>query len=352
MSFALISNLCIAALICVLSQMNAASPTSKEDVRGLPNISQRTSGNWDLSADTLAWYASEQTTAIWADIIKIGDNTSSFTPQDIGFDWDFGFRVGAGYNLEYDKWDTQLYWTWFRTTAKQSRNESPEFIPIAGGTLVTEEIHPEFFAADLSGANAHSADIHWTLLFNMFDWELGRSYWVSEGLSLRPFMGIKGGWINQSIHVEYDNLIISSSPTSISAKEHVKNNFWCIGPVGGVNTQWKLRYFGTHFPSLFGDFSVATMWGTWMCSDVYNDTSGKEITVHTRNSKLGALMFRGFTGLGWDVNFNKSRSRFAARLGYEMQLWINQLRVATSQVVRLHGDLTLQGVTFNCRFDF
>ncbi|MBI2743773.1 MAG: hypothetical protein HYX48_07655 [Chlamydiales bacterium] len=324
----------------------------QELARGLPNVSSRTAGSWDLSADAFAWYASEEASAIWADVLKIGKNTSSFGVPDINFNWDFGFRVGAGRNLEYDQWDTQLNWTWFRTEAHKEIHLLPEFISIAGKILITEEIHPEFFAADLGSNFAESAKIRWSILFNMFDWELGRTFWVSKGLSLRPFIGLKGGWIDQSIHVNYKNLIIANAFTSSSAKEQVKNNFWGIGPVGGVNTKWKLRNFGTHFPSLFGDFSIATLWGTWSCSDVYKETTGKRVSVHTRNSTLGALMLRGFLGTGWDVDIKKGRSHFSTRVGYEMQLWVNQLRVATSQLVRLHGDLTLQGVTLNCRFDF
>ena len=344
----------LAVLMLVLSQAEAvgSDQSNKGEVRGLPNVSTQTPGNWDIFADALVWYASEQASSVWADIIEIGDNTSSFAAQNLSFGWDAGFRLGVGYNLHRDQWDTQLYWTWFRTKAHQNQDVSPEFIPISGGVLVTEEIHPEFFAADLSKAFSEKASIKWSLLFNMIDWELGRNYWVSKGLSLRPFIGIKGGWIDQSIRVEYDDLIINSAPTELSAKENVKNNFWGIGPVGGVNTQWKLRQFKSHFPSLFGNFSIATLWGTWICSDVYKDTTGKKITVNTRNSTLGALMMRGIVGVGWDVEFNKGKSRFATQLGYEMQLWVNQLRVATSQLVRLHGDLTLQGVTFNCRFDF
>lgn len=346
----------LAVLMVVLSHANAASTrldqSKKMEERGLPNVSPRTSGSWDLFVDAFGWFASEQASAVWADIIKIGDNTSSFTAQDIGFDWDFGFRFGAGRNLEYDQWDTQLYWTWFRTEAHQSKRLLPEFIPVADSVLVTEEIHPEFFAADLSKELSQGAKIRWSLLFNMFDWELGRSYWVSKGLSLRPFIGIKGGCIDQSIHVKYSDLIINSASSEISARERVKNNFWGVGPVGGVNTQWKLRNFGVHYPSFFGDFSMATLWGTWICNDVYNQSSGEKVSVHTRNSALGALMLRGFTGVGWDLDFNKGKAHFSTRIGYEMQLWVNQLRVATSQLIRLHGDLTLQGVTFNCRFDF
>lgn len=335
-------------LLMLLHNTDVAAECTTCSVRGLPNISC-TYGSWDLFVDAFAWYASEQASAVWANIININliQNTSSFAAQDLAFDWDFGFRVGAGYHLEYDGWDTQLYWTWFRTEAGQS-----EHVPIPDSVFVIEEIMPEFFAGSLSSNTAQSAKIRWNLRFSMIDWELGRSYWISKGLSLRPFIGLKGGWINQVIHVQYDNLIIASIHTTNSARENVKNNFWGIGPVGGVNTKWKLRNFCTHFPSLFGDFSVATLWGTWICSDVYNDTTGREVLVNTKNSTLGALMLRGFAGLGWDVDFNGGRSHFATRLGYEMQLCVNQLRVSTSQLIRLHGDLTLQGITLNCRFDF
>lgn len=311
------------------------------------NHSPRVSGNWNLSTDFLTWFASEEASAVWADIIKIGNNTSSFTAQDISFDWDFGFRIGAGYNLEYDQWDTQFFWTWIRSETHQSQTVFPRFIP-----LPTEFIHPEFFAADLSNKLSQKAVIHWALLFNTADWELGRCYWVSKGLSFRPFIGLKGGWINQSIRVQYDDLIINDMLTADSGREDLKNDFWGIGPLGGMNTKWKLRHFSTHYPSLFGDFSIATLWGRWMCTDTYKDTMGDSVIVNMRKSTLGALMFRGFLGVGWDVGVNKGQSHLAARLGYEMQLWVNQLRLPTSQLIRLHGDLTLQGITFHCRLDF
>jgi len=295
-----------------------------------------------ISADFLVWFASQEASAVWADVIEIGFNTSSFGVPDFRFGWDLGFRLGAGYHFAYDEWDTQLHWTWFRTEDDQSQS-----VPVGSGT-----IHPELFAADLSDDDAQSAKIKWSLLFNMFDWELGRSYWVSKGLSLRPFIGLKGGWIYQALRVKYKHLTINNVLTANSAVEHAKNSFWGAGPLGGIATQWKLRDFSTHYPSLFGDFSAATLWGSWECTDNYKNTADAKVTVNMNKLRLGGLMLRGFMGLGWDVAIHQGASHFAARLGYEMQLWVNQLRLPTSQLVPLHGDLTLQGMTFNCRFDF
>lgn len=292
-----------------------------------------------FSADFLAWYASEEVDAIWADVITIGNNTSSWNAKEFNFKWDYGFRIGAGYDLPYDQWDTSFYWTWFRTDATHT-------IPFQSNASIS----PEFFAAFLSGDSPQSAKAKWNLFLNLFDWELGRSYWISDGLSLRPFLGAKGGWINQSIHGQYYNLTIDHVPTHHSGDEHLKNNFWGIGPLGGIDTKWKIRNIGPNFLDLFGNFSLATMWGNWTCGDVYKNTASQTSSVNTKNSALGALMFRGFMGIGWDIALKKTH--FSTKLGYEMQIWFNQLRIATFQLQRLHGDLTLQGITLNARFDF
>jgi hypothetical protein len=309
---------------------------------GLPNISTRSQpccSNWSISGDFLAWFASEEVASIWADVITIGFDTSTWHAPSFNFKWDYGFRVGIGYDLIYDQWDTQFYWTSYRTEAKHT-------IPFASDAIVSAE----FDAAFLSDDGPQSIRAKWSLFFNMFDWELGRSFWVSKYLSLRPFIGLKGGWINQPIHVDYFNLAIGSVLTSNSGQEHLKNNFWGIGPSGGVNTKWNIRTFNCQSFGFCGDFSLATMWGTWHCNDKYENTLFATSTVHTKKSTLGSLMLRGFLGLIWDADIH--RCRFSTKLGYEMQIWFNQLRLATFQVQRLHNDLTLQGVTFHCQLDF
>lgn len=63
-------------------------------------------------------------------------------------------------------------------------------------------------------------------------------------------------------------------------------------------------------------------------------------------------MLQGKAGIGWETDFKQGRYHFSTQLGYEGQIWFNQLRIATFQQLRLHGDLTLQGGTLKCRFDF
>ena len=95
----------------------------KNSLNGLSNIStntQNSSSNWVVSADFLSWLPSEEVSSIWADVISIGNNTSSWEALGFNFKWDYGFRIGTGYSLVKDRWDTSLHWTWFHTSAKHT----------------------------------------------------------------------------------------------------------------------------------------------------------------------------------------------------------------------------------------
>ncbi|MEM1282324.1 MAG: hypothetical protein AAGG81_02080, partial [Chlamydiota bacterium] len=91
---------------------------------------------------------------------------------------------------------------------------------------------------------------------------------------------------------------------------------------------------------------------SWSCDDFYENTVSQTSSVTTDNSKLGALMFRGFFGVEWDFGTICRRADLNAKLGYEAQIWMNQLRIATFQLQRLHNDLTLQGLTLSAVFNF
>ncbi len=315
------------------------------DVVKIPSA-EDSENNWTLSADFLAWFASEEIASIWSDVITITPSTSTWALPSFNFKWDYGFRIGAGRNLKYDQWDTAFHWSWFRTDANHE-------IPSQANTSVGAEFDAGFLAGVLNFTSPDSMSAKWSLLFNMFDWELGRRCLVSNDLSMRPFLGLQGGWINQSIHAKYyDLIVLEIFKTTNSASEQLKNNFWGIGPLVGINTKWRICDFGSNFFDFFGDLSTAMMWGTWECRDFYKNTFLESYSVDTKNASLGALMLRGFWGLGWEVSMRGGKSHFSAKLGFETQLWLNQLRIATFQLQRLHHDLTLQGITFNCQFDF
>jgi hypothetical protein len=286
---------------------------------------------YTISATPLLWSAQESGADDWAQIF-IGDDIEIL---DVSFDWNTGIRVGFDYMFSHNCWDTQLTYTWFSTTGKDSAHSTGQ---------ITSSFLGNFYVANLdgakdSGATYHDASMRWKIQFNMFDWEVGCLFGVTPRVSFRPFVGLKGGWIHQSIHSKWENPTIRGFTL---ATENLKNNYCGIGPSVGVNTRWHL----SHCFGLFGDFTGALMWGRWSFADVYKNNEPFTVDVSMPTITGGNSMLRAFVGLEYEVNC------FSMRLGYEGQFWFNQLRFYSFNLGRLNNLLTLQGATLDLNYRF
>lgn len=324
-----------------------------ENSNGLPNLSARFSAEgrgFDCSATLLIWTAREIGADCWAEVITPPSAPISNELAEVQFGWDPGFRVGLGYGMEYDEWGTRAFFTWFQTRG-DDRVQS-----------VSGSVHSSFIGnfyvdnptgAGISGPSYKSASIRWTILFNVFDWELSRNYWVSQGISLCPFLGLKGGWINQTIDSQWNDATPPPGfPTYRLGEEKIHNDFSGIGPSLGINTRWRLLQRGTHFLNLFGDFSGALMWGRWSFSDSFHNDLHQQVKINQGNVNSGAAMIRSFTGFSWNTLFNQNKARFSARLGYEAQFWLDQLQFYSFVGGTLDTALTLQGGSLELAIDF
>jgi hypothetical protein len=331
---------------------NEEKVQAQSNSQALPNISSRfhpDSTCFTAFADLLVWTARESGSDNWAEVINSKGTSTTCDIRDVRFDWNAGIRVGLGYGMKHGQWDTQLYYTWFRTDGSDSVSSNPGsvFSPFLGNFYID---NPS--GAGISGVAYQKARVHWTINFNMFDWELGRACWVSKALSLRPFIGLKGGWIHQSIHSTWQNPDRSGAEFFETGRENLKNNFWGIGPSAGLNTTWNFAIRQNHSFSLFGDFSGAIMWGHWTFGDTYKNDIHQEVVIKSSRFNSGASMLRTLMGLEWDALFNRQRFRFVTRLGYEMQFWLDQLQFYSFDAGRLSNELTFQGGTLEFRFDF
>lgn len=306
---------------------------------GLPNLSDRPQiqdGNIDIFANALYWYTSESID--WAFTIAPAGNHEKSVYKTITFPWDPGFRVGLGYNMLHDQWDTQLTYTRFHTHA--SDHDSG---------LITSA----FLAARLSLLEPfRTGKVNFNIHYNMFDWDLGRSFLVSKSLSFRPFIGAKGGWINQMIHLKFTIPNFAGLGVLYRSSEKVKNNFRGGGPKGGVNGKWILGNVDRHVFSLVGNFAGAFMWGNWTLKDEFIDSLSTQTSIPMGNRNFGALMVQALLGFGWDFNFDKNRSHFALKVEYEIQDWLNQFQVFSNASGTQNNDLVFQGLTVDLRFDF
>jgi hypothetical protein len=305
---------------------------------GLPNIPVRPeaqSKTIDIFADALYWYTSE--TIDWGFTLNHNQNSVHSSYKTFTFDWAPGFRIGLGYNMEHDQWDTQASYTWFQSKATDHTNG-----PVTAAFLGARLSLLEPYSSGRASLNLH---------YNMFDWDLGRSFLVSKFLCLRPSIGLKGGWITQALHSHW------TTPHFLdlflyTASENLKQRFQGGGPKGGITGKWCFGNIRKHTFSLIGQFEAAYLWGHWSITDKFIDKFLTVIRVKTSDRNFGSFVFHGFLGLGWDCNFDHDRSHFGLKFGYEIEDWLNQFQIFSDTSGAQNNDLILQGLNLDLRFDF
>jgi hypothetical protein len=287
---------------------------------------------WSVFEDLLWWKASQQTTSIWAYQFMFkglsGDQGTYFTEPNTYFGSNAGLRLGARFKNNSNP-DVSFYWTHFSTKANEAVN-APQ------GKLLL----PEFFNGFTAQNIATSAQLNWRLEMNILDAKLGQDYHPTQGLTLHPSVGLKGGMVNQSIQSAWQMNLFDL--LLYNASEDLKNNFSGIGPSLSVDGVWTL-YKGL---SIQSTLETALLWGHWTVQDVFDRPNnlilGKKFIQSTTNDSLATFMTRYFLGLQWQAPV---KTLTKLRAGYEMQFWSNQLRLPMFQALPIHGDLTLQGGT-------
>lgn len=270
--------------------------------------------------------------------------------KNLHFDWDCGFRVGLGYNLPHDGWDVVAGWTWFQNTAtgSVSRNQ--------GRVLAANPFDPA--EADVSEGYT-SSNSKLNIKLNLIDLDLGREFFVSKWMTLRPFMGLRTGWINQTMTSNYRVPVTPTAYRGIFAKG--KNNYWGLGLHSGLDTQWGL---GAGF-SLFGNGAVSILNGFFQVSEYettqYANGAHNDNLSNGDSFRIGRVIAELAMGLRWETLFANDHCHFEIQAGWEQLMFFGQNQFKhfygsfdsnVGGYFANQGDLTFQGWTLAVRLDF
>lgn len=283
------------------------------------------------------------------------------------FDWDFGFKAGIRRRVPHDSWDFGGEFTYFRTKGRDVRGD---VFPIE--TIAQNLISNRAFDANVlqttTGAIL-SASTKWKIRFYDLIVDLGRSYFFSHDLALKPTIGLKTSWIQQHASSMRNSAIAPASSstaaggiTGLQTLENSKrkNNFWGIGPKIGIDTKW---YIVSSF-SLYGSVEAALLWGKFSIEvdeTVLNTTSQLlaasrgflfSNTTETHSNPRRLVPNTTFDlGICWDFVFNKNKNNLEFKLGYENQYWWRQNYI-TDGTLNSADDLGFHGGLFEVKFDF
>lgn len=308
-------------------------------------------------ANALFWTLREGGADNWAQIITpkglLGTHAGTITLVDTPFDWNTGVRVGMGCRHASEGIEGTVSYTNFSTRAT-NRAAGEVYSAFLGNFFVD---NPD---GDTFGPHYRSADIEWDVDFHTIDLEVGRTCNMAPNLIVRPFVGLKAAIISQSIHSNWRQPIDTLGHLYLfdSATEDLKQDFWGIGPSVGVTIEMPLYTRPRYKLKLFGTPSGSLMYGHWTFSDVYTNDGPTSIIIPTPSSiairtspiRGAATMVSGAMGIEWTQMF--ARATTTVRLGYEAQVWLNQMQFYSYNMGRLNNLMSLHGGTLELRINY
>ncbi|MCX6988670.1 MAG: Lpg1974 family pore-forming outer membrane protein [Chlamydiae bacterium] len=352
----------MSSLLCSFTSLDLASAPIEDNTHKTEDsssISTPKPGSCEgfiLSVDGLLWTASESGLS-YATTASSNPELGKGHIKNPNFRWQGGFRVGAGFHIPHGSWDTLMNYTWFHDTAKGKTENNPENYLIATGISAINNTHFRPYAI--------SCDAKWKLFLDILDLQLGRTMIPAKWISFRPFIGTKAAWIHQKYEINYSDLV--SNYQSLDYEVDLKNNYWGIGPMVGLNTQF---WMGYGF-SIFGNIAASLVYGQFTLKQ--QETADNDTVADLSNNYYAGRAITDLQlGLRWDSNVCKSKkasvcqcekirkkTNFSMTAGWEQHLFFSQgefmhFTDATNagRFTQEHNDLSVQGATLSMRLDF
>jgi hypothetical protein len=292
--------------------------------------------------------------------------------------WELGFKLGVGYDSTRDGWDLMLLWTHYRGRAHKDTEidlaDNSSLLPLwsafstSAGTATADNI---LYATDIQA--------RWKLRLDLVDLELGREFWSSKYLTLRPHIGLRYARLKQSYDINHQGGAWGLVPPVTGGLQAAFNNtvdldskFRGIGVRAGLNSTWMFgrgfAFFGNAAISIvYGRFSIDAGEDNFLTTAPFSTTEVLDTNEHFRSSK-------GMTdlalGISWSTMFNECQYGFTLALAWEHHLFFNQNQfwrvnrvggtggvaqpnnTGSNVFNKQSGDLSTQGWTLSAVFEF
>ena len=304
-------------------------------------------GSWDIyfTGGYIFWQPSEEN-------LELGISNSSATVGlpidgnvvDMNFKYKSGFKAALGIFSDLDNWDALIEYTWLT-----GRHSSHSNGPTSGG-IIPFWGHPANVASAIASGKSR-----WRLNLDFLDLNLGRSCYVGTRLIFRPFFGARGAWIDQKYTVTY-----TPSDDTDNVPYQIRNTTtsWGVGPEIGLTTSWLLGYGVRLIGKAEGDL-LFTRYNLRIKEQ--KSTPSSTLAVNLRQKHIYYLRphLDMELGLGWGTYLSNHNYHLDLSATYDFQVLWNQNMFRTfvdstsvGKSLAPDGDLFLQGLTANLRFDF
>lgn len=308
----------------------------KEVEYTLPPATPQVVGNGlTLTCDVLYWYPRVNGTAF----AYLTENSASHREtKDLNFDWCFAWRINVGKALRFDHWDIRAGYLYSRNrlTEKIGTDPSTSLIPTRGERI--------------SQTGVTHAQSSYRLDFHNVDVELGRQYYTSNYLTLRPSIGVKSVWIDQAQAIQYTGGDLYGNTAHINDQ----CDYWGIGAKGGVDSSWSLG----HGWAIDGLLSGCMLYGFFDTEHTRQVTPNPQVVHYDNNKHAFIPMVHWRLGLSWGTHVNQKAQYIGAGISYEGMYWWRQnqmLKIYESSPARYESvseDLSMHGLMLSATVSF
>jgi len=328
---------------------------------------------WNAHQDGMEYAVDSYVTSTSGDDRRSIISATYETPD---FNWEFGFKAGIGYNTTCDGWDLGIVWTWYQGKASShveaEEDDNHTLLPLWSNQEVNAANSPLF---------AHDIDTHWKLDLNLVDIDLGREFWVSRRVTLRPHVGIRIAHIKQNFDIEHkggswlqtDNTFLPTSGSPVVGNYNnqvdIDNDYKGVGVRAGLDSVWNL---GCGW-AVTGDMALSILYGRFHVDHDETDRQAaspftKTKIFETENSFRASRLATDLAlGLQWSTLFCDCAYGLTVGLAWEHHLFLDQNQMwrvtkrseggsaggdYQNNFAQSRGDLDTQGWTLSLRFDF
>lgn len=270
-------------------------------------------GHGFIGAELLYWRAFQDgldictPTDVSDTVLSDGRIISTFKGKgkDPSFEWNPGFRIGAGYEFACSNWDVGALWTHFNSKAHRSLPDENRF--------------------------------RWHINLDVIDLLVAYQSDFNSCFSLRPYLGVRVARIDQKLLQGgvRDSITFATASENLFGTNN-KHKFTGVGPLFGLEVDLQV----TCGFSLYANGTVSWLYGR---NDVRLTNSTATVDVidfcSIRNKTRSTLMAADASfGIRWQTCFCNDK-QFFLQLGYEHHRYFDYSRMGQC------GDLSFDGLS-------
>lgn len=312
------------------------TPSARVEVQGA-GLSFNASFNYLEARESGLEFAK---TGVFATPVAVADAEQGVQKAP-SFRYEPSFSVQIGAELPHDDWNVEVNYTWLHQNTKVASIEGTA----TNGLVALLATAPSTAELTANAANSYK------LRYNTGGVNLGRNYFVSQNLTMRPFTGVAAAFIETTNNTDYSFVATIGTPAATDADYNVsqRQKMWGVGLSTGLNTVW---LFDSNW-GVYGKSSVTNLWtGTTArnVTTIVTDPAGAATVTIAESYQAKAqnivLVTDVEAGVTYSMNFDEDFA-IAINLGWKQNAFnnFNQNTVAG-------GNLSVQGLVLEAKFDF